>query len=72
MLHDDIHEILSSVEVNQLRHRLNEFEIRLRVQIPDSALFTPGGEPNLRNRYGAVLYHVRQLQSIMSNFGFRG
>ena len=64
-------EVLSDTEMKLLRHRLTECELRLVTRIPDDILFTLGGEPNLRNRYGAILFHVRQLQSIMSNFGYK-
>jgi len=65
----ELTEVLLDSEVNTLRLQLLRFRKHVQEQVPDTLLFTPGGGPNLSNRYGAILVHVSSLLSILNTFG---
>jgi len=64
--------ILASIDTQTLVKRLIEYEIRLQQHVTHEQLYTADGELNLRNPYGAILYHARNLRSVLSNFDFKG
>lgn len=66
-----LEQALADADAQTLAQQLRNFEINIQAHLPDEILFTSGGEPNIRNQYGAILFHVRMLSSALNNFGFQ-
>jgi hypothetical protein len=65
---NQIGEILADCDALALMKQLERFEIELRTHVPLEVLLTPSGEPNCRNRFGAIMHHARMLHSVLKNF----
>lgn len=51
-----------------LQEQLEDMELHIRESVPDEILFTGAGEPNVRNRFGAMLLHIRLLRTTLRSF----
>lgn len=60
--------ILADCDASELITTLERFDLKIKMHIPDAILYTEGGEYNTRNKYGAILFHCRQLSSVLHNF----
>lgn len=68
----DINKILATIDTNTFVKRILDYELSIERHVPDHELRTVDGELNLRNPYGAILYHAKSLRSVLSNFNFHG
>ena len=65
---NDLNAILADCDAAELALTLQRFDLAIRMHVPEAILLTTDGELNLRNKYGAILMHCRQLSSILHNF----
>lgn len=63
-----VDELLLDGNLHNLLQECVDAETHLRHSVPDEILFTQGGEPNVRNRYGAMLMQIRVLRVTLRGF----
>lgn len=51
-----------------LLEKCDEVSKHIHESVPDEILLTSAGEPNIRNRYGAMLFHVSMLRITLRGF----
>ena len=64
-----LNEILASCDAEELLKSITNFELKMRLHVDEEILYSASGEPNYRNRYGAMLHHCAMLTSVLRNFG---
>lgn len=64
--------ILADCDASELITTLERFDLKIKMHIPDSILYTDSGEYNIRNKYGSMLFHSRQLHAVLLNFTLEG
>lgn len=63
-----LEQVILDAELDELLNRLWTFRDHVGENVPDEILRTPSGDYNVRNRYGAILFHISTLSSILNTF----
>lgn len=59
VLESDVHELIADM-TRTMKH--------IEAHVPNEVLFTTSGDPNVRNRWGAVYFHAMMARSSLRAF----
>lgn len=61
----DLNSLVLESEVIDMLDSITEFEAHVMSQVPHETLFTLDGQPNVRSRWGAILFHLRLARATL-------
>jgi len=60
--------LLAEGEVYAIMEQIDHFTKHLRMNVPESLYLGVDGQPNIRTRWGAVLFHLQMARASIRGF----
>ena len=63
-----INQLVAESEVYEILERIDTFTSHIKKQVPESLYIGTDGQPNVRTRWGAILFHLQMARASIRGF----